>query len=125
MDLIDGRFTLWNQPVQYTLKEKSEEIKFETLLENMEFMVCASLANVPEDISLSLTSSKQCGWWSMHHTALEHYVLKARRRGVSATSLISMEILFGIVSRTSLSVSAAKPLDIERDDDSFMDLANV
>lgn len=59
--------------------------------------------------------------WMVRASYIRHrniiYIFRARRHGgVLSISLISMEILFGTISHTSLSVSTAKPPDIERDD---------
>jgi len=118
--MIDSSYQTGRFNIHYKLWRKEKKGKKESwkpYLKNMEFMVCAPLANVPEDISLSLRQApNNVDGSCIIYKALEHYIFKARRYGgVLSISLISMEILFGTISHTSLSVSTAKPLDIERD----------
>lgn len=67
--MIDSSYQTGQFNIHYKLWRKEKKGKKESwkpYLKNMEFMVCAPPANVPEDISLSLPSSKQCGRF-MHH----------------------------------------------------------
>lgn len=121
MDLIYDRLKLSNRPVQYTLqalkkRKKRKERKLEALLEKHGIHGVCTSSKCPRR-HLSVFAKLQT-MWMVHASYTRHWNIiysKQEGMGVLSISLISMEILFGTISHTSLSVSTAKPLDIERD----------